>query len=263
MKSICLFSSYFTQNKIPFYVKFYLEELKHHFDELVFITNEKDLDTSEIDYLRSQEIHIEMVVNEGYDFGMWYKIISKLKIEKYSRIGLVNDSCVLFRKLDRFIQWFNENDLDYCGLIDSNEISYHIQSYFIVINSPALTSLRDYFLNNGIINNKDQVIRVYEVGLSGYMIQKGFKLGAFYSFVNYSKDKTLNILNYKLVELLRDGLPVIKRQTALNYLTLTKKFKFIKWLPKIRRVNRILSDCKECINLDILLQDYFHQNNYS
>lgn len=257
MKSICLFSSYFTQDKIPFYIKFYLEELNRHFDELVFITNEKGLDFTEIDYLKSQDIRIEMVVNEGLDFGMWYKILSKLEVEKYTRIGLVNDSCVLFRTLDHFFRWINEEDLDYCGLIDSNEVSYHIQSYFIIINSPALISLRDYFLKYGIINNKEQVIRIYEVGLSEYMIQKGFKLGAFFNYAKYSKDKTLNILNYKLVELIKDSLPIVKRQTALNYLSLTKKLKIINWFPKIRKINRILAESRESIDLNTLLQDYF------
>ncbi len=43
MKSICFYSSYFTLDYIPYYVKFYLEELEKHFSEIVFLTNEKQL----------------------------------------------------------------------------------------------------------------------------------------------------------------------------------------------------------------------------
>lgn len=250
MKSICLFSSFFNQNNIPLYIKLYLEELCRHFNELVFITNEKVLDSSEIDYLKEHNIRIEMVVNEGFDFGMWYKILTKLDVENFSRIGLVNDSCVLFRKLDRFFQWINENNFDYCGLVDSNEKSYHIQSYFIIINSPALISLRDYFFKHGIINDKVQVIDVYEIGLSKYMIQQGYKLGAFFSCMKYSKDKNINIILHKVTELVKDGLPIVKRQTVLNFLLLKKTIIF-NLLPNIYQINRILA--KENINF----KDFF------
>ena len=240
MKTICLFSSFFIQNKIPLYIKLYLEELRRHFDELVFITNQKELDFSEIIDLKNRDIRIEFVENEGYDFGMWYKILTKLDVGKYSRIGLVNDSCVLFRKLDRFFQWVNETNLDYCGLIDSNELSYHIQSYFIIINCPALISLQNYFLEHGVINDKVQVIHSYEIGLSKFMNQQGYKLGAFFSCFKYSGDKNINILLHKVPELVIDGLPIAKRQTVLNFLLLKKTIIF-NWLPKIRQVNRILA----------------------
>lgn len=256
MKSICLFSSYFIQDKIPFYIKVYLEELNRHFDELVFITNEKELNFSEIDYLKNLNIRLELVVNEGFDFGMWYKILTQIEVAEYTRIGLINDSCILFRKLDPFFQWINENGLDYCGLIDSNEINYHIQSYFLIINSPALISLRDYFLKNGVIHSKEQIIRVYEVGLSEYMIQKGFKLGAYFNCYKYVKMKKVNIFYCKLAELIRDGLPLVKQKTVLDYLSLEQRFKIIKWYPKIRSINKAFADSTENPDFNILLKDY-------
>ena len=56
MKSICFFSSYYTSAQIPFYVKYYLEELKRHFTEVVFLTDEKIVNNSDQEYLSKKMI---------------------------------------------------------------------------------------------------------------------------------------------------------------------------------------------------------------
>ena len=57
MKSICLFSSYFNQQVIPYYIKFYLEELNKHFSEVVFITNQKELNSEELNAIALDLLH--------------------------------------------------------------------------------------------------------------------------------------------------------------------------------------------------------------
>src|ERR1017187_406831 len=165
MKSICFFSSYFQQNKIPPYVKIYLEELCRHFSEVVLITNEKKLLDTEIKYLDKKNIKYLQVVNEGFDFGMWYKAMKIYDVLQYDRIGLINDSCILFKKLDETFNWVNSGDWDYCGMVDSIEYSYHIQSYFIVINKNAILPVYNYFMQNGKRKDILDVVKLYEIGL--------------------------------------------------------------------------------------------------
>lgn len=210
MRSICFFSSYFNQPVIPYYIKFYLENLLPYFSDIVFITNEKLLDDTSLTFLKEKNIQLMYVANEGYDFGMWYKAFNQIDIKSFDRIGLINDSCVLFTKPIAFFEWLNKTDIDCGGMVDSNAISYHLQSFFLVINKKAITSVTDYFYLNGIINDLKQVIKTYEIGLSQYLINKGFKVDAFYSTKEYTGE--FSPMFYMPVQLINNGLPLIKKK---------------------------------------------------
>jgi lipopolysaccharide biosynthesis protein len=207
MKSICFFSSYFQQNQIPLYVKVYLEELSRHFSEVVLITNEKKMLNTEIQYLDKKNIKYLQVVNEGFDFGMWYKAMKVYDVLQYDRIGLINDSCILFKKLDETFKWINSGDWDYCGMVDSIEYSYHIQSYFIVINKNAILPVYNYFMQNGKRKDILDVVKLYEIGLSTYLIEKGLSLGSCFSITS-----SLNPSLFCVTQLIEQGIPLIKKK---------------------------------------------------
>lgn len=213
MKSLCLFSSYFTQNAIPAYVKAYLRELQKHFSEVILITNKKDLIANDLEYLSNSNINLMFVTNEGYDFGMWYKAMNQCNIGNYERLGLINDSCVLFKSLDSVFDKINKTDFDCCGMTDSSQISYHLQSYFLIINKKALKLTYDYFMKNGLRNNIHKVIEEYEVGMSTYLLNAGLKLGAIFSYKNYSE--SFNPSLFSMEKLIIDGIPLIKKKLLL------------------------------------------------
>ncbi len=100
MKSLCFFCSYFEGNSLPYFVKCYLQELNNHFNQIVLVTNEKDLSKETLHFLQENTIEIMSVKNEGFDFGMWLKAFKNYNIAGFERIGLINDSCILFSKLD-------------------------------------------------------------------------------------------------------------------------------------------------------------------
>jgi lipopolysaccharide biosynthesis protein len=145
MKSICLFSSYFNQPGIPYYVKFYLEQIIPYFSETIFITNEKELDEESQYFLNVNNISLLKVDNEGWDFGMWYKAMAQLDTTHYQQIALINDSCILFKEPVAFFDWLKQSDGDVCGVTDSNAINYHLQSYFLVFNQKAIPEMVNYF----------------------------------------------------------------------------------------------------------------------
>ena len=214
MKSICFFSSFYTTPRFPGYVRFYLTELKRHFSEEVFLTNQKDIQPDDLKFLRSLDISYKLYKNEGFDFGMWYKAFLEYNVEQYDQIGLVNDSCLLFKKLDFFFEWLKKENPDYAGMSDSSLIKFHIQSYFIIINKNAIMPVADYFKRNGIIENFKEVIKIYEVGLCQYLINSGLKLQAYYSVI--SENYTLNPVWYKIKSLIREGFPMIKKKIIIR-----------------------------------------------
>lgn len=214
MKSICLYSSYFNQPCIPYYVRFYLETIAPYFSETLFITNEKELDEASLYFLQVNHIEILKVENEGWDFGMWYKAISQLDTNQYQQIALVNDSCVLFKKPTHFFEWLNQSKADVCGLTDSNAIHYHLQSYFLVFNHKAIPEMVAYFNKYKVLKDVGEVIKIYEVGLCKTLLDKGFKLEACYSSKYYTGEFSPTF--YLAEKLLKDGMPMIKKKILFH-----------------------------------------------
>ena len=210
MKSICLFSSYFNQVSIPYYVRFYLENIAPFFSETLFITNEKELDEDSLYFLNTNNIGVLMVKNEGWDFGMWYKAISQLDTSQYQQIALVNDSCVLFKKPTQFFDWLKQSDADLCGMTDSNSVHYHIQSYFLVFNYKAIPDMVSYFNKHKLLKDVSEVIKIYEIGLNKLLSDKGLKLEACYSTMQYTGEFSPTF--YLADKLFKEGIPMIKKK---------------------------------------------------
>ena len=141
---------------------------------------------------------------------MWYKAFNEFPVLSYDSIGLVNDSCILFKNLDSVFNRINEGAFDYCGLTDSNAISYHIQSYFTIINKNAIKLVHDYFSKHGIYNDLKDVIKSYEVGLSTHLLENQMTLGACFSTKDYKGE--YNPMLYMTDELIERGIPMIKKK---------------------------------------------------
>ena len=172
MRSICFFASYFKGNKIPYYITVYLTELKKHFSEVVLLTSQNNLSIESIAFLKAENIRLQIEENEGFDFGLWYKAFQKNEIDTYDQIALVNDSCILFKPLNEFMNWSRSNNADLQGITLSNAIALHIQSYFLMINKRAIPFVKEYFEKHKLLKNISDVIAVYEVGLSSFLISR-------------------------------------------------------------------------------------------
>lgn len=210
MRSICLYSSYFNQSTIPYYVRFYLEMIAPYFSETLFITNDKELDEDSLNFLNINNIDVLKVKNEGWDFGMWYKAISKIDNSQYKQIALVNDSCVLFKKPTQFFHWLSLSSADVCGITDSNAVHYHLQSYFLVFNHKAIPDMVAYFNKHKLLKDVKEVIEIYEVGLSKLLSDKGLKLEACYSTKQYTGEFSPTF--YLADKLFNEGIPMIKKK---------------------------------------------------
>ncbi|HKC68260.1 MAG TPA: rhamnan synthesis F family protein [Bacteroidia bacterium] len=265
MKSICFYSSYFTQDYIPYYVKFYLEELEKHFTEIIFLTNEKQLQAPELAYLKQKNISLKFVSNEGFDFGMWYKAFKEYKPLDYDRVGLINDSCVLFKPLAGTFNWINSNGADYCGLVSSKSVSWHIQSYFIIINKNAIKPVYDYFMEHGLVSDYKQVIYTYEIGLSANLRKQGLKVAAMFTSKNDIAAQNPSFL--VIEEFIRGGIPMIKKKIIfrsfrkgeyLSMLRMNFKLNQNVYIKLIKEVNKNTP----LINFDLAIKDFKRSNKF-
>ncbi len=210
MNSICFFASYFPGKDLPYYITVYLKELKKQFSEVVLLTSQKELSEQTHIFLKEGGIRVILEENDGFDFGLWYKAFQKHDTLKYDRVALVNDSCILFKPLDEFMTWAGNNTASMQGMTRSEAISPHLQSYFLIINKSALPATIHYFEKHKVYKNIGEVILNYEVGLSKYLLSKGFTLAAFIDNNGYNGE--FSPYYYCIEYHLQKGIPLIKKK---------------------------------------------------
>jgi len=256
-KSICFFSSYSNKPFIDNYIKFYLENLKSNFDDVILVTNDRKINSSDVKFLDEIGVVIKKVKNEGGDFGMWYKCFTDDDIDLfgYSKVGLVNDSCILFdhKGFKKLMKWVDSTKAKYCSITESNEISHHLQSYFLVIKDEAIKKVYDYFKKNGIIKDRSKVINTYEIGLSTHLKKNDIQIESLFKN-NTSKNPTT--IGYE--KLIDNGIPIIKKKVLLNSFN-DDEIKFLQlqnfnfsfdWVSKIKETIK-----KDTTNVEYLISD--------
>lgn len=230
-KSLCVFIHFSEYPYIPNYVELYVNELSIYFDEVIIATNQRALNPR-IESLNAN-ISIQFQRNEGYDFGMFYKVFQTINPLEYNQIACVNDSNVLFNSLQPIFEWGKNSKLDFWGLIDSHEKpwfstyldSYHIQSHFIVFQTKAIKvlpaffnsiNIQDIFDEKDIVKLRQVVINQWEIGLTQFMKNNDILNGCFidsqlYSLIHYS-GKPVNVGHKLYSELIQSGFPLLKKK---------------------------------------------------
>lgn len=227
MKSLCFFVSYVPEKKkwwswkkdrshemdVP-----YIEELKNYFDEVIVLTNVKP---------KHNKFKYLLLPNMGYDFGFFYRAIKNTDLSKYNFLALVNNSNILLpnTNLKHFFSWCNENDANFCGITDSFEISYHIQSHLLIFKNEAIHLLMEFFDELDFeyifsIKDKDKlrnvIIHNIEIDLSTFMIGKGLKPSSWFKANDmtskYNKPINTNVHSFLWEELIKEGYPLMKKK---------------------------------------------------
>ena len=232
--SVCVFLHHSTSDALPYYIELYIDQLSQHFDKIKVLTTNERLNTKKLhNHSEIEFIHFE---NKGYDFGMLYRYIISEKLDNIAQLGIVNDSNILFNRLNHIFHWGNKEDHDFWGVIDSNEKlwfsshdnNYHIQSHFLVLNENAIEKLPLFFdsLNADIIlNEKDikklrrLVIDQWEIGLTQFFVKEGLIPGSFINsgkILNKHKLKRPNLTHSMFHELATAGYPLLKKKVALE-----------------------------------------------
>lgn len=246
MNTLCLFAAHLGKNRLPHYVKVYLLELNRHFTEMMLLGHE-DIHFEDLAFLKEQGIAYRKEKNEGYDFGMWYKTLKTLNLQNYERIALVNDSCVLFKPLNEFMQAMEQSGADFYGMSLSEAVSKHLQSYFLILNKKAIRPAWEYFKQHGIKSQLSDVISTYEIGLSTFLLKEGLQVSAFVHNEGYKGE--FSPYYHLLDKHLQQGIPLIKKKIVFSSYRKDELFTLARMNFKMRPTyyrNLILKD-RDCL----------------
>lgn len=216
LSRLTLFSSYFETGLMPKYIRYYLEYLRPHSTTLIYITtDDKKLSSEDIEWLNTHTDEFLQVKNEGFDFGMWQKALNKYNAFEYDELCLANDSCVCFSDLNQYFEWHNTTIAEMTSMTSSNQVAFHLQSFFLTIKKSILHSVVSYIKEISITDSTIlEVIAKGEVGLSQYLIKENIKIEGWYTC---SPSDMGNPTFAHAVDLINFGVPLVKRKIFSRY----------------------------------------------
>jgi rhamnosyltransferase len=217
MNRIALFAHYDAQNEVKRFIVHLLAEVRRVCDDIVFLSTSK-LSDAELDKVRPFASRTRILENKGYDFGMWKHGCEMLDLAAVDELVLVNSSVFgPLSPLDAYFAKMRDVDCDFWAMTDNTDIDWHLQSYFLVLRKKviadgALTRFLGTVLS---YRNKDQVVRSYEIGLTIFLVEHGYKSAAVVpctalDWSNVPKRRRKNPTCFHPTRLLDLGMPFVK-----------------------------------------------------
>lgn len=194
-KYCCLFAHYNSNNTIDKYVFELLDYFASLDCETTMISNSPLKSEDDKLFLKNRfKGRFLERENAGYDFGAWQYAINIGAIpDDTEYLFLANDSVFgpLFNMDNVIKKMLSKESVDFWGLTDSNNLGWHLQSYFLCFNRKVFTSkvFKNFFKQNFSSFNKTEIIENGEIGLSNILIQSGFKGEAFIPYEKFIKEK--------------------------------------------------------------------------
>ena len=217
MNRVVVFAHYDTQECIRDYVVYYLKELKKICSKIIFVS---DSNIKEEEKQKIADIceYIEAEKHYEYDFGSYKRGFLYLKnndlLKDIDELIFANDSCYApVYPFDEMFEKMEKEKCDFWGItkndfdIDGNK-NEHLQSYFMAFKKDIFNSDLFFEFMNNVKHEEDKfdVVRKYEQGLSNLLTKKGF------TYKYYSSDykvKCPHILAWKEL-FIKDKSPFLK-----------------------------------------------------
>lgn len=180
VESIALFATHSTKTYIEQNVKDYVSELCKCYDIVVVITTQSIINNPDL----PENARLIKTFNSCHDFGLHFRFLHNIDTTGIKEIGIFNDSCYILKPLKGVIDDLRKKPENVLGLTDSHEITWHLQSYFVIFRGAAITALIE-FVRNALMYpikmmNKWYVIKNFEIGMSVYMLKHKHLIKALY-----------------------------------------------------------------------------------
>ena len=174
---LALYAHYSERATVDLYVLFYLRKLRELSFQICFVSN------SPIPQSKEQELReiCERVIqrdNSGYDFGMWQQALAEFSLDQIDELLLTNSSIIgPLHPLEPLWKRETLSGCDFWGLTDNDEYGNHVQSYFLVLRRQVLEHpcFPQFWRSVLPYANRQMVIQCYEVGLTSWLQQHGFR----------------------------------------------------------------------------------------
>jgi hypothetical protein len=191
-----------------------------------------------------QNITIIRKPNIGYDFGSWSVAMQLLPSSRSaSHVIVVNDSLVgPFTGLKDLFISLESSPFDVTGMTDSIQMRHHVQSYLLHFKNGSFQNqaIVEFWNNIFVQEDKMEVIKSYELGLTAKAQAAGFFVGALYPWNlvgQYWQNPSVDRWR-RLIEL---GFPFVKREVVRK--ANSKKLKSI--ISKVGEVFSINNDLEQ------------------
>lgn len=209
-KRVLLFSHYSKREEVESHNYLTLEQLDDRFDIIVILTNCPNAwEPKRPNY---NKYHI-LSYNFKSDFRNYGVFIAQTEqtLISASQLCLMNDSFVVVdvTAFNRCMAHVFESAADFAGITSSHEGVFHLQSYFLLFNKPAVRSIVAYFKTRGLPMNHSASISEYELGITAQLMQEG--LTPFAMVSNQEMPQPLNTTCFKWSAVLQQT-GIIKRQ---------------------------------------------------
>ena len=182
MQDVCLFAHFDKDGGIDDYVLRYLTKLKELNFSIVLISTSR-LSEAEAARLRGICDDVIMRDNTGLDFASWSAGFAKHGAAIDGRLLLANDSVYgPIGNLGSALKRLTRTAADFYGMVESEEIDRHLQSWFVLLQPQAVRSaaFKTILAQPFASMTRPQIVRVGEVGLSRQLMAAGFHYEALY-----------------------------------------------------------------------------------
>ncbi|MBP5534336.1 MAG: hypothetical protein J6Y03_02375 [Alphaproteobacteria bacterium] len=182
---VAIFASFSDNGKIADYVVYYLTELKRVCDNIIFIADNPIIPT-EVEKIKDLVIYAQFKRHKEYDFGSYkrgylYAQTNGL-LKNCDELVICNDSCYgPIYPFSKVFDIMDKKSCDFWGLIQNDDMQYHLQSWFYVFKKNVIDSgYIGQFLNK-IKKEKNfwKIVMKYEFTMTQFLMDKGFKVDAF------------------------------------------------------------------------------------
>jgi rhamnosyltransferase len=183
MKRLAVYAHFNETKKVARYVSYFLKELRCLGFEICFVSNSPVSIESQSEISTLCQKFIQRG-NTGYDFSMWQAGLTAYDLSKVEELLLTNSSIIgPLRPLAPLWQNSSVNECDFWGLTDNDEFGRHLQSYFIVFRRQVIQAacFMDFWRSVLPLEDKQQVIQNYEIGLTRWLEENGFKWNAVFA----------------------------------------------------------------------------------
>jgi lipopolysaccharide biosynthesis protein len=169
-KQVAVFVHYDPEGVVHPYVTHQLRELGNAGFRITFVTNAPIFPEKSRAEVAPLCREILWRHNIGYDFGAYKDGIASIAdLQSADALVLMNDSVYgPFWKLADTLKGFDPANVDFWGIVDSWELRYHLQTFFLVFAPAAFRSaaFRNFWQALPYVNNKRWVVRNGEIKLT-------------------------------------------------------------------------------------------------
>jgi rhamnosyltransferase len=183
-KRLTILAHFDQDNRIDDHVVFYAASMKRISSFLLVVTTAAP---SSEELAKLNEIADRIIVREnvGYDFMSWKTGLENVDLTLFDELILCNDSVYgPLWPIDAVFQKMAKRKCDFWGLTANKKNVCHLQSYFIVFRKALLNSeyFKTFWASIKILDQKQEIIDKYEIGMTSYFTNMGFKSNYVFHF---------------------------------------------------------------------------------